>query len=361
MPLRLSPPVSSSSPLQSIACNLSSSLAALQISPSLSTLSRPLPERLIGRSCRQPLLGRSNSKLFNKPPPLFVSAISLHTSASLDARNKRKPPSNPWYIAKAAEKREKVRARRNELLQQRKEAAPDPVVGHTTPFLEAMDAKPDVMPPIDHLVRPADGQQRQALFEKIVTQERLGRLNHFLQPEELAASLARSKDLEEKPVASTTEKEIRQATEMHTKATAAMNRILSLGNGSSRDKTRANKAWCIEKFGRHVTDEMFPKSKYPSLSSNPATDPVKTPRVGHDTGSSEVQAAFLTLKIRSLAKQLETNTHDKMNKRNLRLMVHKRQKLLKYLKRKERGGERYRYVMESLGLDDNAIMKEVFM
>ncbi|KAF3935892.1 hypothetical protein ABW20_dc0102693 [Dactylellina cionopaga] len=148
---------------------------------------------------------------------------------------------------------------------------------------------------------------------------------------------------------------------MHLKATAAMNRILSLGNGSSKDKTRANKAWCIETFGRHVTEKIFPQPKHPSIASNPATDPVKTPRVGHDTGSSEVQAALLTMKIRTLAKALETNTHDKMNKRNLRLMVHKRQKHLKYLKRKERGGERYRYVMESLGLDDNAIMKEVFI
>ncbi|KAF3917440.1 hypothetical protein ABW21_db0207526 [Orbilia brochopaga] len=358
MPLRLSSSASSSS-IQSITCNLASSLSALQLSSSLGTLSRPL-ERLISTPL-QSLPRRPNSGLLTKPSLQYASATFLHTSACLDARRNREPPSNPWATAKAAEKREKVRARRTELQQQRKEAASDPVVGHTTPFLEAMDAKPDVMPPIDHLVRPADGQPRRALFEKAVAQERLGRLNHFLQPEEVVASLARSKDLEEKPAASITEKEIRQATEMHLKSTAAINRILSLGNGSSSDKTRANKAWCIETFGRHVTDEAFPKSKYPSLSSNPATDPAKTPRVGRDTGSSEVQAALLTMKIRSLAKQLETNTHDKMNKRNLRLMVHKRQKLLRYLKRKERGGERYRYVIESLGLDDNAIMKEVFM
>ncbi|KAJ6257121.1 Serine--tRNA ligase, mitochondrial [Drechslerella dactyloides] len=321
MPLRLSSSASSSSPLQSVACNLSTSLAALHISASLGTLRRPLPERLLNTSCHQPLSWRPADRFFAKSPPPFARVTCLHTSASLDARNTRKPPSNPWSVAKAAEKREKVRARRDDLRQQRKEAASDPVIGHTTPFLEAMDAKPDVMPPIDHLVRPADGQQRQTLFEKVITEERLGRLNHFLQPEEVAASLARSKELEELPAAKTTESTIRQATEMHLKATAAMNRILSLGNGSSRDKTRANKAWCIETFGRHMTDEAFPKSKYPSISSNPATDPVKTPRVGRDTGSSEVQAALLTMKIRSLAKQLETNSHDKMNKRNLRLMA----------------------------------------
>ncbi|EPS40623.1 hypothetical protein H072_5517 [Dactylellina haptotyla CBS 200.50] len=298
----------------------------------------------------------SPSKPSHKSPAGF-----FHTSSNLNAGCKRKPPTNPWALAKAAEKREKVRARKQELLQHRQKAASDPVVGHMTPFLEAMDAKPDVPPPIDHLVQPTDPQQRQVVFENVISEEHLSRLNHFLRPQEVTASIIRSKDLEEVPLAKTSEKDVSQGKEMHLKATAAMNRILSLGNGSSKDKTRANKSWCVETFGRHVTDEIFPRSRHVSTASNPITDPVKTPRVGRDTGSSEVQAALLTMKIRALAKQLESNPHDKMNKRNLRLMVHKRQKLLKYLKRNDRGGERYRYIMESLGLDDPAIMKEVFM
>jgi len=73
----------------------------------------------------------------------------------------------------------------------------------------------------------------------------------------------------------------------------------------------------------------------------------------------------LTVKIRALAKALHRddghNTKDKHNKRNLRLMVHRRQKLLKYLKRKEKGGVRYRNVLEALGLDDDAVEKELFL
>ncbi|KAK6343209.1 hypothetical protein TWF730_010809 [Orbilia blumenaviensis] len=339
------------SSLQPLACNLSSSLAALQISTSVGAASRA--GALFPLRHSQTLGQRYLDRSFQK--------ATLHTTSSLNARRQKKPPSNPWAVAKAAEKREKVRARKEELRQTRQDAASDPVVGHTTPFLEAMDLKPDMLPPVDHLVPATDAHERREAFEKAVAEERLGRLNHFLQPDEVQTSLARSKALEEPPLHSAPEDYASKGKEMHLKATAAMNRILSLSNGSSKDKTRANKAWCVETFGRHITDEKFPQPKHPSIASNPETDPIKTPRVGRDTGSSEVQAALLTIKIRTLANQLEANTHDKMNKRNLRLMVHKRQKLLKYLKRKERGGQRYQYVMESLGLDDAAIMKEVFI
>ena len=341
------------SSVQSLACNLSSSLAALQISTSVGAASRFPTKRFAGS-----LLSPRHSQNLSKGP---FQIASLHTSSPLNAGRKRKPPSNPWAVAKAAEKREKVRARKEELRQLRQDAASDPVAGHTTPFLEAMDSKPHMLPPINHLVPATDAHERQEAFEKAIVEERLGRLNHYLQPDEVKMSLARSKALEDAPLHSVTEKSVFQGKEMHLKATAAMSRILSLSNGSSKDKTRANQTWCVETFGRHITDEKFPQPKHPSIASNPETDPIKTPRVGRDTGSSEVQAALLTMKIRTLAQKLETDTHDKMNKRNLRVMVHKRQKLLKYLKRKERGGQRYRYVMESLGLDDAAIMKEVFI
>jgi len=113
---------------------------------------------------------------------------------------------------------------------------------------------------------------------------------------------------------------------------------------------------CIDTFGRHNTDSILPKDPGAPETSN------KMPRAGPDTGSSEVQAAILTVKIRTLAKMLETTSNkDKHNKRNLRLLVHKRQKLLKYLKRKERGGVRWRNVMDALGLDDAAIQNELFL
>jgi ribosomal protein S15 len=83
-------------------------------------------------------------------------------------------------------------------------------------------------------------------------------------------------------------------------------------------------------------------------------------RVGPDTGSSEVQVAILTAKIRALADFLETRgTTDKHGKRDLRLLVHRRAKLLKYLRRKERGGPRWQHLIETLGLTEGTWQGEI--
>ena len=74
-----------------------------------------------------------------------------------------------------------------------------------------------------------------------------------------------------------------------------------------------------------------------------------------------MQVAILTMKIQALAKHLEGTRKDMANKRNLRLLVHKRQKLLKYLKKRERGGPRYQNVLDAIGLDDHAVMEELFI
>ena len=60
--------------------------------------------------------------------------------------------------------------------------------------------------------------------------------------------------------------------------------------------------------------------------------------------------AVLTTKINTLANNLHNK--DKLNKRNLRLLVHKRQKLLAYMRRKERAGPRWRNLVEGLGIQD---------
>ena len=76
-------------------------------------------------------------------------------------------------------------------------------------------------------------------------------------------------------------------------------------------------------------------------------------RGGPDTGSSEVQIGILTAKIRVLANEFEgVSRNDKVNKRNLRLLLHRRQKLLQYLKRKERGSGRWEHMVETLGLTE---------
>ena len=134
---------------------------------------------------------------------------------------------------------------------------------------------------------------------------------------------------------------------VHQNATRALTLISSLANGSSSDLTRHNIQRCISTFGRHNTDNVLP----PRLTSvfNVKPSPPKL-RAGPDSGSSEVQIAILTTKINVLANSLSKK--DKLNKRNLRLMVHRRQKLLAYMQRKERGGSRWRNMVENLGIQD---------
>lgn len=135
------------------------------------------------------------------------------------------------------------------------------------------------------------------------------------------------------------------------RADEALRRISSLSLANSKDRLRVNTQRIISTLGRHSTDATL-SPKPPSAIPN--THPIlKTPRAGPDTGSSEVQIALLTAKIRTLSQFLESRGHmDKMNKRNLRLLVHRRQKLMAYLRRKERGGPRWRNVVEMLGLTE---------
>lgn len=155
----------------------------------------------------------------------------------------------------------------------------------------------------------------------------------------------------------------------HERATEAIRRITALENGSSKDRMRVNIARCVSTFGRHNTDRIMPPRAPPlhAVNSNephavrPETNIVAVEkRVGPDTGSSEVQIAILTAKIKTLADFLQTRGKgDKHNKRNLRLLVHRRQKLLKYLRRKERGGPRWQHCIETLGLTEGTWKGEI--
>lgn len=145
--------------------------------------------------------------------------------------------------------------------------------------------------------------------------------------------------------------------EEHETAEEALRRISSLSLASSKDRIRVNIQRCVDVFGRHNTDS----SLAPRLKAAENTqEHDKFPRVGKDTGSSEVQIAILTAKIRTLADGLELRGHpDKMNKRNLRLLVHRRAKLLNYLRRKERGGPRWQHLIEKLGLTEGTWKGEI--
>ena len=52
-----------------------------------------------------------------------------------------------------------------------------------------------------------------------------------------------------------------------------------------------------------------------------------------DTGSSEVQIALLTARIRSLTEHAKDNKKDNHSRRGLVMLVSQRKKLLKYLRR----------------------------
>lgn len=67
-----------------------------------------------------------------------------------------------------------------------------------------------------------------------------------------------------------------------------------------------------------------------------------------DTGSTEVQIALLTTKIKQLTEHFKKHIHDYHSRLGLQKMVSKRRKLLKYLKAKHR--DRYVTLIKRLGI-----------
>lgn len=78
-----------------------------------------------------------------------------------------------------------------------------------------------------------------------------------------------------------------------------------------------------------------------------------------DTGSSEVQAAIATVKIHHIYQHCQENKKDFQNVRLLRMLVQKRQRLLRYLKRDQ--PQRYYWAINKLGLTDHVIHTEFNM
>lgn len=67
-----------------------------------------------------------------------------------------------------------------------------------------------------------------------------------------------------------------------------------------------------------------------------------------DTGSSEVQVALLTSRIKELTEHLKTHKKDHSSRRGLIMMVNKRRKLLTYVQKQDDG--RYKELISKLGL-----------
>jgi small subunit ribosomal protein S15 len=71
-------------------------------------------------------------------------------------------------------------------------------------------------------------------------------------------------------------------------------------------------------------------------------------RVANDTGSTEVQVAILSERIKNLTEHLQTHNKDVHSRRGLLVMVGQRRRLLDYLKNNERA--RYESLIQRLGL-----------
>ena len=67
-----------------------------------------------------------------------------------------------------------------------------------------------------------------------------------------------------------------------------------------------------------------------------------------DTGSTEVQVALLSARIRTLTDHFKSHIHDHHSRQGLLKMVSRRRRLLDHLKRKD--VERYRDLIGRLGL-----------
>jgi len=68
----------------------------------------------------------------------------------------------------------------------------------------------------------------------------------------------------------------------------------------------------------------------------------------NDTGSTEVQVALLTARIKQLSDHMATNRHDHHSEHGLLKLIGQRRRLLTYLSREDVG--RYNSLIKRLGL-----------
>jgi len=296
---------------------------------------------------------------------------------------RRRRHQDPYALAQARARKAANLTRQAVLKKERAIALGDPVRGIETPFVRSFDHTQHLDPRVDYRTisktttakdptKPPPGPEQPGETKQF---------KHFLTQEEIDGQLRRSRLLAVPATAhlpsSADTQDLDKLAEQHEQATAAISRIVSLANGNAQDRTRINIQRCIATFGRHNTDKVLPPkaaatvvpsasgatTATPSSSSSSApaaAQAQKKARCGPDTGSSEVQIAVLTAKIRAIADFLATRGRtDKINKRNLRLLVHKRQKLLQYLRRKERGGPRWANLVETLGLTEGTWRGEI--
>lgn len=290
-------------------------------------------------------------------PSSTPNFLPIVQTANLSQREKRrKAKQDPYAWAQAQQRKNANIQRKEELRRERQgEGWDDPATCKVTPFIESLDSAGQA-----RYTQPRMGPDGQPVGERRELPRAPGMRNFFLTDEELAEATKHAYTLT-KPVVGVVESQMGSRSEedlfkvheeKHARAVEAMQRITSLSNASAKNRYHANVQRIIQEFGRHETDKVLQKKPQ---SINASTEP-KPPRAGPDTGSSEVQIAILTAKIRGLSEALKINRgyKDKANKRNLELLVHRRQKLLRYMERREKGSERWTHMLEKLGLTEAA-------
>lgn len=266
---------------------------------------------------------------------------------------------DPYRHAQREERRQRNLARRGTLEAARTIEHGDPVVGRPTPFLASLDSagqaelssvkKDDEGRPLEEAVPlPTSKHILNYQLTQAELDEAISMGYELTKPVDAPPGAPRSAVAAMDPEFAGWEANLDAHEARHTKSVEALRRITTLENASSRDKRHANIRRIVEEFGRHVTDKTV---RQKALAWN-QTERMEKIRGGPDTGSSEVQIAILTAKIRVLARMLAgpKGNKDKHNKKNLRLLCHRRQKLLKYMERKERGSGRWEHMIQILGL-----------
>ena len=299
----------------------------------------------------------------------MITSLPLRSfsSSPIPAATTKKPRQrqrDPYAERQARARRLAHLSRQDTLKKQRADALGDPIRGIETPFVKSFDtALPPVIEPtrasVSAETSSSDSKQPPPSPAQAINEEYV---NYYLNNAELRESLELSSKLSEPMISESRDTadpqreadEIARHKQQDAIAREAVSRIVSLANASSKERLRTNVQRCVNAFGRHKTDQELRPRPPSAAQLNSAMEHMEpTPRAGPDTGSSEVQIAILTAKIRVLADRYEgVNRNDKVNKRNLRLLLHKRQKLLKYLQRRERGGERWQNLIGTLGLTE---------
>lgn len=315
--------------------------------------------------CLRPAAAAATSSLPSAPP--FTPLIQRASMSDKEREKLRQMQLDPYRWQQAQDRRNANLARRAQLTAERQTAWGDPVQGLPTPFLESLDsAGQDAESPV-----PRDDEGR-PLEEPRPLPTSPHILNYQLTQQEVDEAVEETYQIvnggptvadpsgmgiidDSDRAAMGDTPEAREA--RHHRAIEAITRITTLQNASSKDRRHANIRRIVETFGRHNTDSTV-RQKGLAWDQEERIEKI---RGGPDTGSSEVQIAILTAKIRVLAKMLagEKGNKDKHNKKNLRLLVHRRQKLLAYMERKERGSGRWEHMIATLGLSPATWKKEI--